>query len=166
MGNRINEEKLLQLVGDGKTVTQIAQIFGVSPSAVTQRIQRLKVLALREEVNRPDVNVAGINFDGQMRKINAAANQMLETLITSDSEGRTVIERPELALKVMAELRQQMKTMADVAQSLYNIEGTKEFQETIIKAVGEEEPEVRERIINTLRKRSALARYFKSVSSF
>jgi transposase-like protein len=160
---RIDDQKLVRLVAAGKSVTEIATIFGVSPSAVTQRRQKLEAVALREKTATPSVNVAGIDLAEQLKKINLLANTMADSLVDADGAGNALVKRPELLLKVLGELRQQIKTIADTARALYDIKGVKEFQSSVIETIAKEDPAVKDRIIAALKRRNTMAQFFNSL---
>ncbi|MCF8039885.1 MAG: hypothetical protein K9K79_11280 [Desulfohalobiaceae bacterium] len=111
----------------------------------------------------------------QLQKVNDNANELLDQLMKwnrGDPEALRILESQvryvkhgdeeepvrefkfkdprELALKVMAEIRGQLKLQHEILQSLYNIKSVKEFQEEIIRMIGEAEPEARERLVNRL----------------
>ncbi len=162
----IDDAKLVQLKNDGKTNGELAKIFDVSPAAITQRLQKLEAVALKEQGSRKDVAVCGIDVIAQMEKINGVTNRLLDSLVKSDDDGNTIVERPELLLKTAAELRMQFKTLIEVGEALYNLSATKEFQKAVIEEIELESPEAKQRIVDRLKAKNALARFFKTATSF
>ena len=56
-------------------------------------------------------------------------------------------KNPSLKLKVMAEIRGQLKLQLEIFQCLYDMKAVQEFQEEVLTAIGEASPDVRNRII-------------------
>jgi hypothetical protein len=62
----------------------------------------------------------------------------------------------ELALKAMAEIRNQLRLQLEIFRSLYNMEEVQRFQEMVVSAIGEVSPETRNKIINNLKRRHVM----------
>jgi hypothetical protein len=62
----------------------------------------------------------------------------------------------ELALKAMLEIRGQLNLQLDIFKTLYDLRAMKEFQEEVLAVIGEVDADVRQRIINNLKKRRAI----------
>lgn len=62
----------------------------------------------------------------------------------------------ELALKAMQEIRSQLKLQLEIYQTLYDVQAAEEFQKEVLKAIGEVEPSVRDRIIQKLKENRAI----------
>jgi hypothetical protein len=62
----------------------------------------------------------------------------------------------ELALKAMTEIRNQLKLQLDVFKVFYDLEAVADFQKTVLEAIAEEAPHVKERIVKRLKERRAL----------
>jgi hypothetical protein len=61
----------------------------------------------------------------------------------------------------MAEIRGQLKLQLEIFQTLYDLKAVEEFQNEVLTAIGEESPDVRERIIQRLRERRAVRAVIK-----
>jgi hypothetical protein len=124
-----------------------------------------------------------LNAVGQLQKINGYANDLLDLLMrwnNGDDEALQVLESQavtkkvrvgdqeefvrdfrfkdprELALKAMAEIRGQLRLQLEIFQTLYDLKAVEEFQNEVLNTIGEESPDVRNRIIQRLRQRRAV----------
>jgi hypothetical protein len=122
----------------------------------------------------------------QLSKVNRHANEMLDLLIrwqSGDPEALRVLESQvkrvtagegkdafeiidvrmkdprELALRCMAEIREQLGLQMKIFETLYSLKAAEEFQSEVLTAIGEVAPDVRQRIIAKLNERRA----FRSV---
>jgi predicted transcriptional regulator len=175
---KINDTKLLYLI-DKKRLnqSQAARELGVSRQAVSKRLQDVrgkttKVIAVKKVEQVVDRKIDAI---GQLQKINSDANEILDLLMRWSRGDKTAIqvlenqvryikvngqEEPvreykmkdprELALKAMAEIRNQLKLQVEIFQALYSLQEVEKFQKTVIDIMGEVDPEVRKEIIRRL----------------
>jgi hypothetical protein len=182
---KIDKVKLSQMLRAGKPQKEIAQVFGVTESAISKAKKELnlcvvKNLALENAGRIVDKNLNAID---QLQKINEHANWLLDLLMNwqkGDGEALQVLENNvstkkvrvgdreefvtefkfkdprELALKAMAEIRGQLKLQLEIFQCLYDMKAVQDFQEEVLTAIGEESPDVRKRIIQRLDKKRAI----------
>jgi hypothetical protein len=182
---KIDKVKLSQMLRAGKPQKEIAQVFGVTESAISKAKKELnlcvvKNLALENAGRVVDKNLNAID---QLQKINEHANWLLDLLMgwqKGDSEALQVLESQvatkkvrvgdkeefvkefkfkdprELALKAMAEIRGQLKLQLEIFQCLYDMKAVQEFQEEVLTAIGEASPDVRKRIIHRLNEKRAI----------
>jgi hypothetical protein len=183
---KIDFDKLNRLVMQGKTTTEIAKLFSCTPGAVSQAKKKLKISVVKNVALENAHKVVDKNLDAvaQLQTINQKANQMLEELTGEDKiidrivkavedaltyEGdpakqaayiRRIVKRISqdrfLALKAMGEIRGQLNLQLDIFKALYDMQAVAEFQKEVLTAIGEVEPDVRSRIIERLKERSAL----------
>jgi len=184
-GPKIDKVKLSQLLKSGKAQREIAQVFGVTESAVSKAKKELnlcvvKNVALENAHRLVDKNINAID---QLQKINDHANWLLDLLMDwqkGDADALQVLETQvatkkvrvgdqeefvrefkfkdprDLALKAMAEIRGQLKLQLEIFQCLYDLKAVQEFQDEVLTAIGEAEKDVRERIINRLNQKRAI----------
>lgn len=62
----------------------------------------------------------------------------------------------ELALKAMAEIRNQLRLQLEIYQTLYDVQAAEEFQKEVLHAIGEVSPDVRDAIIRRLKENRAI----------
>jgi predicted transcriptional regulator len=188
--NKIDIIKLNRLLNSGKSVKECAKYFGVTPSAISQAKKGLSVAVVKNVAleNAHRVVDKNLNAVEQLQKINGYANDLLDLLMrwnNGDDEALQVLESQvetkkvrvgdqeefvrefkfkdprELALKAMAEIRGQLKLQLEIFQTLYDLKAVEEFQNEVLTAIGEESPDVRERIIQRLRERRAVRAVIK-----
>ena len=82
----------------------------------------------------------------QLQKINIHANQLLDEIEQS----------PEIKIKLMSEIRGQLKLQLDIFQTLYDMKAVQEFQQEVLSAIGDASPEVRNEIIGQLNEKRAI----------
>jgi len=117
----------------------------------------------------------------QLQKINNAANQLLDELMGKEkvvqelaivvnkiNEGnpadvkeitklvKQIISDKNTALKACQEIRGQLSLQLDIFKILYDVDAIASFQREVLDAIAEVSPEVRNKIINNLKKRRAL----------
>ena len=188
--SKIDKVKLSQMLRSGKAQREIAQVFGVTESAVSKAKKELnlcvvKNVALENAHRLVDKN---INAIGQLQKINDHANWLLDLLMDwqkGDGEALQILESQvstkkvrvgneeqfvteykfkdprELALKAMAEIRGQLKLQLEIFQCLYDMKAVQEFQEEVLRAIGEADKNVRGKIINRLNQKRAIRSVIK-----
>ena len=145
---KIDRVKLNQLVRAGKPQREIAQVFGVTESAISKAKKELHLTVIKNVALESAHKVVDKNLDAiaQLQKINDEANQLLDELE----------QTPELKLKIMAEIRGQLRLQLEIFQMLYDMKAVQEFQQEVLSAIGEASKEVRNEIIAQLNKKRAI----------
>ena len=70
-------------------------------------------------------------------------------------------QKPELKLKIMAEIRGQLKLQLDIFQTLYDMRTVQEFQHEVLETIGSVNKEIRDEIIRRLHEKHALRSAFQ-----
>jgi predicted transcriptional regulator len=182
---KIDKVKLSQLLRAGKSQKEIAQLFGVTPGAISKAKKELNISVVKNVAleNGHRVVEKTLNTVAQLQKINTCANDLLDLLMAwgrgdntalqilesqvkkvkrgSKKDAEEVLEYRlkdprELALKAMAEIRGQLGLQLDIFKTLYDVEAIAEFQREVLDAIGEESSHVREKIVSRLKERRAL----------
>jgi len=180
---KIDRIKLDQMLRDGKPQKEIAQFFGVSEGAISKAKNELKVAVVKNVALESAHKVVDRHLDtiGQLQKINQNANELLDLLMRwnrGDQEAIQILESQvrkvkvrgseenvteykfkdprELALKAMQEIRGQLALQLDIFKTLYDVQAVAEFQKEVLTAIGEVDPNVRDRIIQRLKEGRAL----------
>jgi hypothetical protein len=181
----VDVKKLDKLLRSGKTKSECSRYFGVSPAAITKacrRIGKKKVAVVTIETAGKIVD-QNLDAVAQLQKINGYANEMLDLLMRwqrGDDEALRILESQtrkvmigkgenavevtefkfkdprELALKAMAEIRGQLGLQFEIFKSLYDMKIVAEFQESVLEAIREVSPEMRDAVITKLKERRAL----------
>jgi dsDNA-specific endonuclease/ATPase MutS2 len=147
-GPKIDKVKLSQMLRSGKAQREIAQVFGVTESAVSKAKKELNLNVVKNVAleNAHRVVDKNLNAIDQLYKINEAANKLLDELE----------QKPDLKLRAMAEIRNQLKLQLEIFQCLYDMKAVQEFQDEVLTAIGDASPDVRKRIIQALNKKRAI----------
>jgi transcriptional regulator with XRE-family HTH domain len=183
---KINDRALLRLIDIEKaSQAEAARKLGVTRQAVSKRIQELRGRTTRVTAAKKIAQAVDHKLDvlGQLSTVNRHANDMLDLLIRwqngdpgalrvlesqvkrvvhgEGDQEREVIEirmkdPRELALRCMAEIREQLELQMKIFETLYSLRAAEEFQSEVLAAIGEAAPDVRERIIAKLNEKRAL----------
>lgn len=145
---KINDTKLIRLVDSGRTQSEAAKELGVSRQAVSKRLQELRGKTSRAIVAKKVEQVVNKKLDAveQLKNINERANQLLNE----------VEDDPGMVVRVMAEIRGQLKLQLEIFQTLYDMKSVQEFQDAVLEAIGEASPEVRNAIISKLNNKRSI----------
>lgn len=161
--------ELGERIRQGKNVKKIAEEFGVSVQSVYKRTKKYNLNISKDIAfhQAAAVNKQQINWSAQLLKINDTANQFLDRLIevVQAEEGKERDEKLkdiemllgnkgsilDAAVKLKAEIRQQLKLLMDAWKQKYDIEQIAGFQRAFLDEVGKVDPGVRERIIARLK---------------
>ena len=183
--SKIDYRELDQMLRAGKPYSKIAKHFGVSKGRISQAKKEMRNNINKVTVMEKAADVVHEHLDimSQLRKVNEGANRMLDLLIRwqeGDSEALRVLESQiktvkfgkngeeigvqevkmkdprELALKCMAEIRNQLKLQLDMYESYLEFNDRKRFQEEVLRILDEFEPGVKQRAINRLKDRALL----------
>ena len=162
---------------------EVAQVFGVSEGAISKAKRELNIAVVKNVSLESAHKVVDKHLDtlSQLQKINGHANELLDLLMRwnrGDEEALQVLESQvrkvkvrggeeeitgykfkdprELALKAMGEIRGQLSLQLDIFKTLYDVQAVADFQREVLEAIGEVEPNVRDRIIEKLKASRAL----------
>ncbi len=180
---KIDRVKLNQMLSAGKSQKEIAQVFGVTEGAVSKARKELNIAVVKNvSLERAhQVVEKNLNAVEQLQKINAHANEILDTLMRwnrGDKEALQILESQvrkvkvrgseeeiteyrlkdprELALKAMAEIRGQLSLQLDIFKTLNDLQAVAEFQKEVLTIIGEVDANVRDRIIQRLKEGRAI----------
>jgi hypothetical protein len=145
---KIDKVKLNQLLRSGKTQRQAAQVFGVTEGAISRAKKELNINVIKNVAleSAHEVVAKNLNCVEQLSKINRQANKLLDDLA----------QKPEMKLKIMSEIRGQLKLQLDIFQCLYDLKAVAQFQEEVLKIISEVDKNVRNQIVYRLNQRRAL----------
>ncbi len=89
------------------------------------------------------------------RKIRMGTDEDGKPILKSITEWKIKDPR-ELALKAMAEIRNQLKLQFDMFQTMYSIQAAEEFQKTVLETIRKVAPDVRDEIIRALHRERSI----------
>lgn len=169
-------EKAIQA---GCGVTEAARRLGVTKGGVSKCLKRMKIAVTKDSTLRHVGEIVEGRLDAidQIRKINSYANELLDLLMRwnrgdegalqiLESQVRKVKVRGheeelteyrfkdprELALRAMGEIREQIRLQFEIFQGLYDMQAIAEFQKEVLDAIGRCSPELRQEIVESLKK--------------
>ena len=145
---KIDIIKLERMLRSGKSVKEIAEYFSCTPGAVSMAKKGLNVAVVKSVAleNAQRVVDKNLNTIDQLQRINQEANRLLD-----EAE-----KDPDLKIKVMGEIRQQLKLQMEIFQYLYDFKAVAAFQEEVLNAIGEVDDATRKKIIYALNEKRAL----------
>lgn len=150
----IDDRKLLRLIDkENKSQTEAAMELGVTRQAVSHRLKELRGRATKMIVAKKTSDLVNRKLDSmeQLCKINQQANELLDA----------IEDDPAMAVKLMAEIRGQLKLQLEIFQTLFSLQAAEEFQQSVLEAIGEVAPDVRSRIIKKLNETSGIRQVIK-----
>jgi hypothetical protein len=181
--SKIDLEELHQLLTKGIGTTEIAKYFSVTPGAVSQAKKKLKISVVKNVTLEAGHKIVSKHLDtiSQLQKINQNANELLDLCMRwqrGDEEALQILESQvkkvrigktekfveemkfkdprDIALAAMREIRGQLNLQLDIFKTMYDMAAVAEFQKEVLTAIGEEAPDVRNRIIQRLKESRAL----------
>jgi len=165
----VSNQVLIQTFSRNHNYAETAELVGLHHSTVRKRLTKLKINGSKTAVmEQAGTLVAhGVDAFEQIIKINNNANTLLDTLIAEDLLSKTGAQCAEcgtdvprvlfdgnnnrkLAVKVMAEIRGQLKSQLDYLNCLYDMKASAEFQKAVIDSIGECAPDVKRTILDKL----------------
>lgn len=156
---RVDPQVLQAFIEQGHSQADAAKHFGVSESAITQRLQRMRLLGTR---------VVALEKAGQLVDEKVAASDRLERIqrvidgelswavAEAQREGADRAALQDAILRLVGEVRQQLGLQLAISRALVDLKVVKEFQDTVIEIIREEEPDTGRRLIARLKERRAL----------
>jgi transcriptional regulator with XRE-family HTH domain len=147
---KIDRVKLSQLLRSGKTQRECAQVFGVTEGAISQAKKELNLSVVKSvSLERAhEVIDKNLNAIEQLQDINRKARELLDKAIAARDHAVT--------LNAMREIRGQLTLQLEIFKTLYDLEAVADFQREVLTIIGEVDHDVREKIIQRLKERSAL----------
>jgi DNA-binding Lrp family transcriptional regulator len=133
--SKINDRKLLRMIDkEGMSQSAAAKAIGCSRQAVHQRLHELRGQQTRAVATAKINESVDAGFDAmrQLTDINTRALDLLD-----QAEGD-----PDLALKCIAEVRQQIKLASDIYERMFNIEVVHDFMGIVAETLREVDPHV------------------------
>jgi hypothetical protein len=93
------------------------------------------------------------------RRITRLADQLeagIQIVKVGDNDEYITYTPPSTLVAAIREMREHIETSVNLQKMLIDIEETRKFQQTVLEAIGEADPETQQRIIATLKDRRAV----------
>lgn len=159
MAQKINDIELDKLLRQGYTTNQLADHFGCSPAAVSQRKRKLQkgIVAITTLEKADQVVAAHMDMMGQLRRVNGIVNDQLDLAVKmfDDPESNRLAIQQNI-IKLSAEVRKQQESQVRIFEAGIRAEAQRAFQQELMDLLEEVSPEVRNEFIRRLRERKLL----------
>ena len=157
---KIDIRKMERLLREGKSQRDVAQVFGVSESAISHAKKSLRKNIVRtvglERAN--EVVTAHLDVMGQLRRINLAIDEELTRakVVVAKADGKDQLALQNIIIRLSSEVRRQLDLQMEIFELWYQGRAVIEFQQIVLTAIEEVSPELKERIIRKLQKERAV----------
>ena len=157
----VDPDELHRYLADGHTQTEAAGHFGVSASAISQRVKKLqiatsKVLTLEKAADVVDRKLSATE------RLERAQQVILDQLDWAEQKaqhsGADRSSLTDLIVKLSAEIRGQLRLEHDISRTLIDLRVVREFQRTVFETIAEESPDTARRILARLKNQQKLRR--------
>ena len=175
----LKDDRLLELIQQGKSDNQIAKITGYARNSVWRRRKRLQLGTTSQITADRAREIVDQKLDAmsQLRKIAQNANELLDLCMDwirgedvaiqalerkvrkvrigqDEYEDKIDIKDPhDIALRAMAEIRSQIHAQVEIAKVLYGAQAIERFQDIVIAVIGQIDPSAKHRILAELNRR-------------
>jgi hypothetical protein len=143
----------------GHTQADAARHFGVSEAAIHQRLKHLRQLTSRIVAleKAGDVVEEKLSATARLERVQQIIDDELAWAVQKAQEpgvDRSILV--ETILRLAGEVRQQLGLQLSISRALVDLRVVKEFQDTVIDIIRQENPDTAHRIIARLKERRAL----------
>ncbi len=174
----VSDQVLIQIFSKTNDYTKTAKTVGLHYTTVRTRLRNLKINGAKSAVlESAGILVShGVDAFAQIISINDKANKLLSDLLPDDEfdelfskletdqelgpEVRLMVKKitqnRSLAVKVMDSILKQLAEQRKYLEALYDMKAAAEFQAAVIEEIGEESPEVKQRIMDRLQSARAI----------
>lgn len=189
MSNSIDIEEMARLLDEGKTGAECARYFGVSPSAVSKARKKIKRGIVRHVATEraPAMVDRGLDIFDQLNQINSDAREILDLCMRwqrGDDVAIQIMESQvrqinvgtrdepeiveefkfkdprEIALRAMAEIRQQLGLQKDLFKQLYELQEVRLFMDVVLEVMRNASPELCDKLLAEFKRRQLVRSAF------
>ncbi len=145
---KINDKHMLSMVNAGTTQADIARHFDVTPGAVHKRLRELR--------GHTSYAVAAAKtsaiIDNKLNVISElnSINEQTKAILVGAKED------PQLALKAIGSIQQQIALAITLYEQVYNIDQMNNFNQEVLQVLEECDPELRKKVIDRLNAKASL----------
>ncbi len=142
---RINPTELQHFLDAGHSQADAARQFGVSESAISQRVRTLqiatsKVIALERAADVVDQKIdATARLQGVQQVID---RELAWAVDQAQQPGADRAKLQDAILRLAGEVRQQLGLQLNISRTLIDLKVVREFQRSVVEVIAEESPEV------------------------
>lgn len=156
---KVSDDGLRAYLEAGHSQADAARHFGVSESAIHQRLKRMRRLTSRvialERAN--EVVEEKLSATARLERMQRVIDEELDWAVQEarrDGGDRGALA--DVILKLAGEVRQQLGLQLSISRTLVDLRVVKEFHDTVVEAIRDESPETARRIVARLKERRAL----------
>lgn len=164
MARKFSDEDLMDLLRQGKNQSECARILGVRDSAVSRRLSRINMAvskdiglfsarrivdrhlstsdqteAMQRQI-RDLLEMINVVVHGEHLPEYWSCRQKLARLVTGKGNLATLLS------SLQSELRKLLEFDFSIKRELYSLKQVKDFQETVLEAIAEADPDTAERV--------------------
>ncbi len=156
---RVDPDALHRYLDAGHSQADAAKYFGVSESAISQRVRTLqiattKVIALERAAEVVDQK---LDATARLQRVQEVIDEELRCAVErAQQPGADRAKLQDTILKLAAEVRQQLGLQLTISRTLIDLKVVREFQRSVVEVIAEESPDVARRIVERLKARRAL----------
>lgn len=157
---KIDISEMERLLRQGKSQREVAQVFGVSESAISHAKKSLRKNIVRtvglERANK--VVTAHLDVMGQLKRINLAICEELTRAKegVAKADGKDQLALQDIIIRLSSEIRRQLDLQMKIFELWYQGRSVIEFQQIVLTAIEEVSPDLKEKIIRKLQERRAV----------
>ena len=160
---KLDPIELKRMLDAGTSQAEAARYFGVSASAISQRVKafrRERLYPLPETMGTGATIINGeVSAPDRLEWVQRAVDGQLEWAL--DEARQPDADRKGLArtiLTLAAEVRQQLALQLTISKAVVDIELVRAFRQSVVEAIAEEAPETARRIVERLKAHRAQRR--------
>jgi hypothetical protein len=156
---KVADTDLRTYLASGHTQADAARHFGVTESAIHQRLKKLRGLTSRVVALEHAGAVVGeqLSASARLERVQTVIDGELAWAVEqAHRDGADRASLADVILKLAGEVRQQLGLQLAITRALVDMRVVREFQQTVIHVVREESPETARRIVAHLKARRAL----------
>jgi transcriptional regulator with XRE-family HTH domain len=166
----IDRELLAELVAKKNwSQRQAAEFFGVSESAVSKAMKRMKLAVSRDVAMRSAPKVLEAHLEGgdRLAKLVRQVEDllgMLKLVIEGDQNDPAAVEAriklrrlagPKgnlgaIAVSLLGEARKQLEFLFNMQKEIYSLHNTEEFRAVVLEEIGKADPDVQRAIVTRM----------------
>jgi hypothetical protein len=156
---KVPDADLRSYLASGHTQADAARHFGVTESAIHQRLKKRRELTSRVVALEQAGAVVGeqLSASARLERVQTVIDGELAWAVEqAHRDGADRASLADVILKLAGEVRQQLGLQLAITRALVDMRVVREFQQTVVDVVRDESPETARRIVTRLKARQAL----------
>lgn len=150
----VDPDELHGYLTGGHTQAEAAVHFGVTASAISQRVKQLKIATSKVLTLEKAAEVVDRKLSASDR-LERAQQVILDQLDWAEQQaqqpGADRSSLTDLLVKLSAEIRGQLRLEHDISRTLVDLKVVREFQRSVVETIAEIDPQVARQIVAKLK---------------